>query len=695
MFDDYDFDALPTKRLSEPTFTPAELAWPEPAPFPFKALHTPAPFPFIAERRRAVFDTECVSNYWLLKFRFIDTNEIRSFAMWPGSAPLDISAILHIFRTTTVIGFNSINYDMPMISYALCGASCEQLKDANDKIIPGGGMDGMKPWEFRDAFGCEMPAFVDHIDIMEVAPGVRVSLKAYMGHIHSRYLQDLPFDPKAVFTPLDRVMTSKYCENDLQGTLDLYNECLTRIQLREELNKQYARPGDRFPFDVRSKSDAQIAEAVIKQQLPFKATPRTIPDGYQFFYEVPAFIKFKSPQLNNILKLLREQPFTVKHKPEDVDEEENEVGEVVKVKSGIIMPPGIKALRVRMGSSVYKFGIGGLHSQEKKRHYYATPNVEISDHDVASYYPSLILMMGMYPEAVGPLGLEIYKTIYHERLAAKAAKRKREADSKKIILNGFFGKLGSKWSVLYAPEQMIQVTITGQLALLMLIESLEDVGIEVISANTDGIVLRTPDGWQATRAMVIEQWEKVTGLQTERTNYSAIFSASVNSYLAFTTEGEVKSKGLYTEPGLQVSSSKAPDRTICRDAVIAYLKDGVPIMNTIKACQDVCRFVTVKNVKGGAVKRRYTPMQKMLMGSSSEPFECEPEISEFLGKVVRFYYKSGELLPINYKSNGNMVSLSMGAEPMMELMDGVPGDIDYAQYEATAVKMLAELGVVY
>jgi len=37
-------------------------------------------------------------------------------------------------------------------------------------------------------------------------------------------------------------------------------------------------------------------------------------------------------------------------------------------------------------------------------------------------------------------------------------------------------------------DKMLQVTITGQLVLLMLIEMLEDAGISVISGNTDGIV---------------------------------------------------------------------------------------------------------------------------------------------------------------------------------------------------------------
>lgn len=60
----------------------------------------------------------------------------------------------------------------------------------------------------------------------------------------------------------------------------------------------------------------------------------------------------------------------------------------------------------------------------------------------------------------------------------------------KIQINGTFGKTGSPYSVLFAPTMLIQTTITGQLSLLMLIEWHEIYGIPVISANTDGVVIK-------------------------------------------------------------------------------------------------------------------------------------------------------------------------------------------------------------
>ena len=88
------------------------------------------------------------------------------------------------------------------------------------------------------------------------------------------------------------------------------------------------------------------------------------------------------------------------------------------------------------------------------------------------------------------ISLAEYEKIYTERLAAKASGDKTTSETLKISLNGTFGKLASRYSVLYSPDLMLAVTLTGQLTLLMLIERLEKLGVETLSANTDGIAVR-------------------------------------------------------------------------------------------------------------------------------------------------------------------------------------------------------------
>jgi len=141
----------------------------------------------------------------------------------------------------------------------------------------------------------------------------------------------------------------------------------------------------------------------------------------------------------------------------------------------------------------YAMGIGGLHSTESRVAMVAGPGRKLLSPDVVSYYPSLIIETGIFPQQIGPIFQEIYRGWYDKRLAAKRGGNKKDANSLKTLLNGTFGKLGSKYSIFYAPSELIQVTLTGQLALLMLVEAAELEGMDVVSANTDGIVTNIRD----------------------------------------------------------------------------------------------------------------------------------------------------------------------------------------------------------
>ena len=68
-------------------------------------------------------------------------------------------------------------------------------------------------------------------------------------------------------------------------------------------------------------------------------------------------------------------------------------------------------------------------------------------------------------------------------------------EGKKIVGNGVFGKTSSQYSILWAPQLTIYTTLSGQLAALMLVDHVVAAGMEVFSANTDGIVIRCPRAW--------------------------------------------------------------------------------------------------------------------------------------------------------------------------------------------------------
>lgn len=257
------------------------------------------------------------------------------------------------------------------------------------------------------------------------------------------------------------------------------------------------------------------------------------------------------------------------------------------------------------------------------------------------------------------------------------ARTRAEADGLKIANNGIFGKTADQFSIVYDVPNMVQVTMTGQLSLLMAIEWLELSGMPVASANTDGIVIACPTDKVNDMNELFKQWEQHTSLETEETEYRAIYSANVNNYIAVKPDGKTKTKGWYCERGSAHNSvlSKNPEFLICSDAVQAYLAKGKPIEETIRNCKDIRRFVTVRQVTGGGVK------------------VWSEEHTEYLGKTVRWYYAKDVPGEIVYAKSGNKVPRSDGAKPLMELPNSIPEDIDYEWYERKAYSMLEDLGV--
>lgn len=598
-------------------------------------------------RVERTLDTECYRDYWLARFEDRhDPSKVYRFAMWPGQR-LDIEGLRSVLAWSTIATFNGIGYDIPMTMLALQGVDNMALKQANDMIIE----RRLSPWDFMRSYGLEIPDWLDHIDLMEVAPGVKIGLKTYMARMHCKQLQDLPIDPKDSISPANRVNLDFYCGNDHDGTRTMWNQLAERLTMREDIGKRYG-------IDVRSKSDAQIAEAVFKAKLGRWIDKRYVPHGFTFMYQPPSYIKFATPELQAMLATLKATPFEVQDKEEAL----LLYGDAEGIRTGVRMPKFLAGKDIRIGNSCYRMGIGGLHSQEHGVTWWNDEHCELSDHDVASYYPALIINSGKHPTAIGPEFQPIYIGIRDERIIAKAEKNKVYDGGLKIVLNGTFGKLFSKYSIFYEPEMGIYVTITGQLSLLMLIEMLELSGIHVVSANTDGIVVRCPRDRIFLREQIMAWWMGVTGLVLEHKLYRSIHMRDVNNYVAITMDGEAKRKGIFAKPGL--IENKHPDKSICAEAVVQYLLHKTPVAHTIRECQDIREFVVARAVKGGGQYK-----------------------GQYLGKSVRWYYGKTEG-HIEYVSNGNKVAGSDFATPCMRLPDALPNDINYAHYSVIAEEML-------
>lgn len=68
------------------------------------------------------------------------------------------------------------------------------------------------------------------------------------------------------------------------------------------------------------------------------------------------------------------------------------------------------------------------------------------DSDVRSLYPSIILKNKLFPAHLGEAFLDVYNTIYEQRVSAKAEGRQIENETLKLALNGLTGNLQSIYS---------------------------------------------------------------------------------------------------------------------------------------------------------------------------------------------------------------------------------------------------------
>lgn len=632
-----------------------------------------------------ILDTECYGNFWGLGLKRVEDGRRLTFKFSSQyGLDFDREHVRRLLRRHRSVGFNSRNYDNSMIYLALSGATNEELKKASDRIIVG----GLRPYEHEEKLGVYVPD-IDHIDLFDTNPAVNRGLKHINGSMHHKRLQELPFDPSHLLSldEIDELM--EYCQyGDIDGTHLLFDILREPIELREAMRAKYD------VQDLRSKSDAQVGETIVKREVERSLGRRVRRSedqgGTSFRYKVPDWIRFKTPYMQEVLRKIAATDFYVQ-------------------RSGKVdFPESFKAFDIQFDGMSYTLGIGGLHSTEKNRSVFSDNEYVLIDADVASQYPSIIMKLGLFPAALGQEFLRVYKSILDTRLAAKQAKDKTTDKGLKIAINGVYGKLGSAYSVLFAPHLMCSVTLTGQLSLLMLIEAAHLAGIPVVSGNTDGVVFRCPrdkwdgfvmkDGKPTDRLRpspiqdIIEWWESLSSFALEFAEYKAIYNESVNTYIALKPDGTYKRKGDLAnhwrkelpwggkntdyDPARE-GLKKSPQMTICSDAALGYLLHGIPVERTISMCQDVREFVKIAQVNGGGMWH-----------------------GDRLGKVVRFYWSNAtDAAPVlrceaNAHGTHGKVQKSDASRPLMTLPDDfeMPEDIDFQRYIDEAYAILEDIG---
>ena len=320
-----------------------------------------------------------------------------------------------------------------------------------------------------------------------------------------------------------------YNKNDCFIGCEMMRLNIDEIRLRYNIARSYG-------LNVLSASRSNISDAFIEKfysemsglhpsQWKGKKTERK---AMAFKKVIFNFINFKTEPLQ---KLLRE------------------------MKEVIVFSIGKDAFsrEVSINNRIYTIATGGLHSKDIPGALYSNwPTDDASSTgeqsqkslnrfkyvhwDISSFYPSIMVQYGVAPAHLDQkVFVKLIKWIRDTRVTAKHTKGDIDgvpanilAAVLKIVINAIYGKLGFEHGDLCDRLAVLKVTINGQLMIMMLCEELELNGIEVISANTDGIVVKLYENKVDTFNTIANNWKKLTGLDADSEEYKCYINRDID-----------------------------------------------------------------------------------------------------------------------------------------------------------------------
>ena len=534
-----------------------------------------------------VYDIEVFPNVFHCTVKNTETGELHKFEISCRKNQLD--ELVNFFHTvdtdytfgdlyTTKIqlntdklfcGYNNLHYDNPIINYIIDYHVIMKYKGYRDicrsifnlsRVITTSNDDNIAAWKKWKYMVC-----FDSFDILTMlySNKLRVGLKEIQVTMQYKNVQEFVADWQADLPENQIDSMIEYNINDVNSTTELLNRCKKDVDLRLAIEDEYG-------VRVLSKDGVNIGMKILTQKYLEKTglTWWDIKDLRSPMSVIPLkdvilpFIKYDSPLLQKVLDDMKSQ----------------------------IVSPGRKGYENKFvfQGLQYSVGVGGIHSVNKPEIVIPKEDEMLIDIDVASLYPSMLIEYGFYPKHLGPEFLEVYRQIKDERIEAKHAGNKVKNETLKLALNGLSGNLQNEHNFCYSPFAVMQIRINGQLLLLMLAEKLTQLGCRIVQANTDGLfVLLRKDVYSKVNN-VCREWEQLTKLTLEEERFKAMYQYAINDYFAITEDDKVKEKGMFITT---VKLGKGLTPKIIPKAIINFFKNGVPVEETIKGCQDIRDFL--------------------------------------------------------------------------------------------------------
>ena len=445
---------------------------------------------------------------------------------------------------------------------------------------------------------------------------------------------------------------------------DVYIVCeIVRLN-PDEIKSRYA-VSKTYQVDVLNASRSKTADTLFEKfyskfsgldpsQWKGKSTERT---AMSFKKVIFPFIKFKTPELQALLTELYNT--TIYRTSKDAFSTE-----------------------VKLGNIVYSLATGGIHSQDRPMEVWSTTDFPpftsptggreqrkftILHWDIASFYPSIMSVHKVAPEHMSRSAFcNLVTWMKDTRVAAKHSKedyidgipKDVLALVLKIVINSIYGKFGFEKGDLYDRLAVLKVTVNGQLMILMLCEELEMNGIQVISANTDGIMVKVYEDQTETFNQIADNWQQVTGMSADADIVHSLIARDINNYIAqFRTKdkktGENKLKleykGALNPFMYAIDLSKGYDMPIVAQAVSNYFLKKIPIMDTLQSATNILDFCKTQNVG-----RQFHVEETKVINGKVEHIICQ--------RYVRFYVSNrGVVIEKVHNDNGARSRLAAGS----------------------------------
>ena len=467
-----------------------------------------------------------------------------------------------------MVGFNSIGFDYPIL-HALCRmgqATARTLYDKAQAIIESQDdnrwMHMVKP---TDRLVDQLDLFlIHHFDNRARS----TSLKVLEFNMRAVNISDLPFPVGTALTQDQLPVLKTYNRHDVLQTIAFYHHSTESIRFREELTARYQR-------DFMNHNDTKIGKDYFVMELeaagvqcydygPQGRQPRqTRRPSIALKDAILPWITFQEPEFQRVLEWLKEQTITET--------------------KGVF-----KDVVARVRGFEFVFGLGGIHGSVENEILESDEDSVIVDLDVTSYYPTLAIANGFYPQHLGQSFVDIYSHLFEQRKSYP--KGSPENAMLKLALNGVYGDSNNGFSVFYDPLFTMRITLNGQLLLCLLAENilLNVPGVRLIQCNTDGLTLRMPHGSSIALKMVCEHWEKLTKLTLESATYKRMCIRDVNNYLGQYLNGKVKRKGAYE---YEMEWHQNHSALVVPKVAEKVLLEGAPIRETVENWPDIMDFM--------------------------------------------------------------------------------------------------------